>query len=341
MEFLETKFPTNEQIAQMKVLYDSLNNVSIVQHPLWPGLSHFNSTRFFLIYDSGKVLAYTRIIESSLSRLKFIKTAEIRFGPISRSVDSTQTLLQFIIDWYSKNNYSKILIQFPFNFKSADVINEISSRVKLVGQKATILIDLSNGIESIALNYTTNLKRNLKKAAVLKLEVREIISDDEVQSFWKVYQKMSGVREINFYTNSDLNTIFDFLKSNSLGSLIGCFNEQKQIVGGLLLIRQGNKSEYFLGATDPDYRDIPQAHLTHHFAMKYLIEQGVKYYDFGGYRIDPDETSQLFNINRFKLQFSKNIVHYPSKIEISLNAPFNAIEDVYLKLAGLSKKAAA
>ena len=333
MEFLETKIPTNEQVAQMKVLYDSLDNVSIVQHPLWPTFSDFKSTRFFLICNGGAVLAYTRVIESSLSYLKFIKTAEIRFGPISGNNDSVQMLLEFITDWYIKKNFSKLLIQLPLDFKSEDFIKEISSRVKTIGQKATILIDLSNGIANIESNYSTNLKRNLRKASSLKLEVKEIVTSEEVQSFWNVYQKMTGVRKINFYTNADFNAIFNFLQSNNLGSLIGCFNDEGIILGGLLLIKQGNKHEYFLGATDPDYRDLPQAHLTHHFAIRYLIDQGVKYYDFGGYRINPDETDQLYNINRFKLQFSKNIIQYPPKIEISLSASFNAIADIYLKLA--------
>ena len=110
------------------------------------------------------------------------------------------------------------------------------------------------------------------------------------------------------------NGINSFIHENNKGFIEYIF-EGENLVGGLIIIYQGNSARYYKGATDPERRDISILHLGLYEAMKYSKANGCTMFDLWGYNHFADENDQVYFINQFKNGFSERFYLFSKKNE--------------------------
>ena len=332
MIFSHTTAPSEQQKVEMLELYNRKDNVSIIQNPFFP-LNIKSSLTYFFFEKQNDIVTYCIVNESILSKLKFIKYATIYFGAIGNSEEIENELLENIVKFYKKSKFTFIYFQ-PFMGRIPTIFKMTYKCFTIeADKKATLLINLKAEVTSIEQNFSNHLKRNIRKGEKLELQIKEISSDYEIALFCEIHEKMSVKRDVFHYSKSDLKEIIDFIRNNNSGFLIGCYTKENVLIGGLIGLAQGNKLEYYIGATHPDYRHLPQSHLTHFLAIKKSKELGFSFYDFGGFGLNKTEEDQVFHINKFKLSFSNNIIEFVAPLEIRFSFIKKIIYLIYLKLA--------
>ena len=76
-----------------------------------------------------------------------------------------------------------------------------------------------------------------------------------------------------------------------------------ELQGAGILLWSENRSAYYMFGGSAVKPHAGAMNLLHWSAMKLMKERGVKYYDFVGARINPDEGSKYEGIQRFKSRF--------------------------------------
>jgi lipid II:glycine glycyltransferase (peptidoglycan interpeptide bridge formation enzyme) len=198
-------------------------------------------------------------------------------------------------------------------------------------ETGSLIIDLSQDLENITQSYSTNLKRNLKKAEKLGLIIKELDSENEFNDLNVIYNKLYNHRKIKLSNKNFTLDIIELIQRNKLGFTIGCF-EKETLIGGAVLLENNNRIEYFIGATNPEYRHLPILHAVFQHAIIKSKQNGYSYFDLGGIVFTKDD-KQLNNITSFKYQFSKQIIRYNHDFEFILSKKRKCIQNIYLNLS--------
>lgn len=330
IEIFHTKFLNNDDLNSVRELYRELNYVSIYQDVDFVMLQE-NKNIFFLLKNNNKLLAYCIISENHLSKFSFIKTAYLNYGIISKEIEFEEKLFDFIINYLKKEKYTELILDFYLNkFTFRKYIKNIKPITNL--KRATILIDLFENMDEIESNFSKDLKKNLKRAQNLNIEVREVQNDSEVEYLCVLQKKMSFKRNVFHYSDELFKKIlYNFFKSEK-ATIFGCYYDEI-LIGGIVVVYQGNRAEYFIGVTDPEFRKIPQSHMTNYIAIKDSKKRGFKYYDMGGIVLNSKESDQIFHITNFKFNFSKNTSNYFPKSKIVYNHFLSILKTIYLRIA--------
>ena len=317
--------PSNSEIQEMSLIFKTIDDVSIYQTPDI-SIDSLNKRFFYIKNHENKISSYCIVRESSLNKLKCIKTAQIYFGVITNEIVQKNNLINYIIDYYKSKKFTEILFLY-LNETFKYNINEKKKYLDNL-ERGTLLINLNSGFEKIKINFSKHLKRNIKKGIQLNLEIKNI-EENDIHIAYDIYREMSNKREINFISKSEFYNLYQY--SNKNGFNIGCFYNKK-IIGGMFCIIQGNRIEYFIGFTDTNYKHLPQSHLTFYNAIEMSTKLKVKYFDMGGAVKDIDENSQIHNINKFKLGFTKEFISYQKSEKIELTRSALLIKNIYFKL---------
>ena len=320
-----TKIDTDLKL-KLESFYSNSENVSIHQHPSFPLNNKKINKRCFVLEDDNEIKAYCFSSESKLSKLPFIQLSKINFGPISISNEFSKLLMDNITQYYKKS-FTELIIDPLINDQL--LIKEVEIKKS---NKGTLLIDLKKELSEIENDFSTILKKNLKRGYKLPMLIEPITSKTEIEDFSEVYMKMSASRGLNHYSKDEIMQIVEFVVKTDSGIALSCHYEDK-LIGGVVCIRQGNRMEYYLGFTDPEYRKLPQSHLTLFESIKTSKNKGIEIFDMGGIIFDANENDQLFHVSNFKRHFSKNEIRFNSETTIKFNSFKSLLKKVYYKLA--------
>ena len=326
IEYYKADTTINRNI--LKELYDINDVKSIYQHPDYSENNNLASY-LFILKEKNITKSYCFVSEFTLSKLKFIRHCKIKYGAIGQEKYS-DILNSEIIKHYKKNKYTSISY-IPFENTIFEKIKTVNNILASKRETGTLIIDLHKDLENIAKSYSTNLKRNLKKAEKLGLKIKELNTENEYNDLNTIYNELFNHRKINLSNkNFTLDTIH-FIQQNNLGFTIGCF-ENETLIGGAVLLENNNRIEYFIGASNPAYRHLPILHAVFQQAIIQAKQNGYTYFDLGGI-VFTKEDEQLNNITSFKYQFSKEIIRYNHDFELILSKKRKWIHNIYLNLS--------
>ncbi len=331
IEFKNALSDIEKQNAQR--LYQQLNDVSIFQLISFPALTSANNKLKYVLAINAEesLVGYCVMTEAHSNSLPFIKTAKIQYGPVCEKTEVEVSMLNEIYDYYKTLGYSSIEIQLRHlaGLESEKIVAEASKHFSFYhkynkNNRCTIHIDLTKTIDEIQKDFANVLLKNIRSAINKNVKVRLAVLDEEIKEFASLYMKMGNKRGTIHYTETYLFDLCKFLIETQNGFLLCSFADEKMIGGGLF-INQGDKTEYQIGATDPDFKKIPASHLVLFEAIKHAKETGRKIFDMGGIGFYATPADQIYNINQFKENFSKNYVFYTKVLYVDMK-PF------YLKL---------
>jgi lipid II:glycine glycyltransferase (peptidoglycan interpeptide bridge formation enzyme) len=194
-------------------------------------------------------------------------------------------------------------------------------------------VSLGEEPEVILKSFSENHRRSVKKAVTQGIEFRRI-GPGEVGAFADGYVRMYRHRQLNVDPEQTLRSfeqLHRFLGETGKGFFMGAFREG-MLLGGLIVIYQGETAFYYKGYIDHEQRQSPINHAAFYQAMLQARSDGLRWFDLGGYAVDTTD-EQLININKFKDGFKGVLVSFPPTKMIGLRKLTGTLERL-LKIAG-------
>ncbi len=145
-----------------------------------------------------------------------------------------------------------------------------------------LIEDLSN-IKAIFQNFSTNVKRNIKKGADLNVE----ISDDTSVLYQLAQNSLARTgSKLNFSLNT-LNVLYSAIKKNQSGQIFQVKNLDNQVLASVLIVWDREKA-YFLLSGDDKKHPSASTVLIWEILQKMSVK-GIPTFDFEGSMLEPVE----------------------------------------------------
>ena len=277
------------------------------QHPDWACLHHADEFVGIGTLLKGQLMAWTLVRIRRIPILRLVKYFAGR-GPV---VGNISALSQHLIDLVQVLSGDGLyLAMHPYQFEGSAA--EIEAALLLGGgvidsgaeqyYRDTLVIDLTQNLESIRANFRKSVIRQLNKSARVGVTVVEMDSDSDRQQFVTDYTAAMVAKQIAVPDNFQ-QQLGRFATPEAGFGLQALWRGQR--VAGIGLVGCGSTITYEWGYTsaDPEHRSLPLHHALQWQAIQQAKALGYHRYDLGGYWSDLGATNP---INRFKLGLSSN-----------------------------------
>ena len=168
----------------------------------------------------------------------------------------------------------------------------------------TVVVELDNSIDNLKEGLASHLKRQLKKAEKENINIRRAKKQDDISQFINAYNNFSAQRDLQ-QISSDLSPLlFDNIFKDEKRGGVWFAERNNKILAGAAVVVSGKRAvfEWGYSCLDKKTQNLPASHCLHWSIINWAKEQGLTYYDLGGYNADQGEE---YGLNRFKLGFSK------------------------------------
>ena len=323
------------QTDQVQALYADIEFSSIEQFPGFTEAAYPDEkTIHALMFSNDKLTGYAQI------RIKKRLFASVYFGPIVKNEHEYEELVKRIKK-YCRNNWIPVLKIFPPEFTRKYTLlfwNKLRDDTEFETSEnefnwATLLLNIKLPDNLILKKIAVNHQQSIKKAKKLGLTTN-ILDINDLPLFNKQYCEMYDSRKLNI--NPELNLkkftqLFHFFKNNNKGFFMGIWLNN-QLIGGACIAYENNVAFYLEGYSHPEYRKLPIGHLALNESIKMARDNGLNYFDFGGYALNAKEDDQLYNINKFKEGFRGELITYPKTISFYTFFPAKWLYQLFLML---------
>jgi hypothetical protein len=160
----------------------------------------------------------------------------------------------------------------------------------------TFVLDLAPSIDELRKNLDAKWRNHLKRSEKNGLDVIAGTGSCEYQVFCEIYNQMR--RRKTFETTVDVEEfgrIQENLPERQRMRILICQNRGAP-VAGLVTTAMGDSAIYLLGATNDEGLRLQGAYLLQWTMIKWLRENGIRWYDLGG--IDPERNPGVYSFKR-------------------------------------------
>lgn len=318
------------EAEKIKQFLNSIDNFSILQYPGWEDrfIDRKKSYNYFIASNRDEIVGYAMVV------VLLNKICRISFGPVTDNKETAVKLIEFILDYYKKTSIARVDIQYGLgvSHEASFVQYKIASKYNTsfyygVKNKSTIVLDLSLTEEALLKNLSKGHKSAVKKAVKSNLTTKAITCAGEFENYVNGYIQMYQSRKLSVNvqeTKQKFFNYFDLITKDGLGFILGVYSEENKLLGGCTIVYQKNTAIYYNGFSDPELRTIPINHLTLFEAIKKSKEEGMSFFDFGGYNFFVKPGTQVYNINIFKKGFCADAFYFfPPIMQVHLK-PFQS-----------------
>lgn len=300
---------------------DSFSYIPYQQFPSYPSIEGLKASSF-IAREGEKVIGWVQVIE------KKNMLAAIEFGPLAKDIAVAASLLQHVLQQYRRSLFT-LFRWMPYWFGREvydELIKQISASFNFQDDPGSLVhwsskrITLMETEEGILKKFSENHRRNIKKGLTFSIECREITEQAMVAKFTEGYVNMYRHRKLSIDTGATANSfnrLHQYLTTSGKGFFMGAFREGV-LLGGLIIIFQGDTAFYHKGYIDHEQRQIPINHVAFYQSILHSKNSGLAWFDFGGYDSETKD-EQLVNINKFKDGFKGELVQFPPSRIIGLN----------------------
>lgn len=310
---------SKKEILIINEFYNSIDHISIDQYIKWAEITVSKKKCYFSFFDKNKLIGYCIAYEK-------MRYAYVSFGPISINKSNIPLMIELMFNHYKKLNFGRLIIQPGWSIlESPQIFDEIAkkTRFKLDNKNnwQSININLNKSNDEILFNFSSNHKRSIKKAYKIGLTTKLITEKNDIENLSDIYKLMCQNRKIISPLNDPKNTFIEinnFIKKNKKGFIIGVFDNKNNLLGGIIIVFQGNTAFYYFGAASPNFKKLPILHIAFFEAIKISKNNRLNIFDFGGYSKKGEK--QMLGINRFKDGFRGTKINYPELIILKPNS---------------------
>jgi hypothetical protein len=236
----------------------------------------------------------------------------------------TQMLGLFSTSGISAENMKSFIKQIPAKYKYVELnlntFNRVTDASFEMKEGVTHLIDMIRPYDSISANYSTQTKRNLKKAFASSLTVSKGISPLKIIALYKENRGKKYSYSAAHYTM--LNKLMQACIKKDMGQVWGVYDKERELCAGAFFL-ESNKRTIFLfsGANDKAYDTQAMT-----FLINRYIEENVQrnlVFDFEG-SMDKD-------LARFYKGFGSKEVHFLQLRKNNLPGPVKWLKELQFK----------
>ncbi len=229
----------------------------------------------------------------------------------------TQQLGIFSQSHLTEDIVAEFLEAIPKNYKFIEINlnthNKINKDAKHFHPWKTHHLDLIKPYEKIVAHYSTNLKRNLKKANDSSLNVVESIKPEDVIRIFREH-KGKGLSNLNDTDYNMLRRMVYVMIYKRSAKVMGVFDEKNTLCAGAFFVISGKKVIFYFSATNEQAKK--------NAAMPFLIDHFIKK-QAGSHLTLDFEGSNDPNLARFYKSFGSEEVSYLHYKKSRLNPLFN------------------
>lgn len=337
MGFCIKKKLNNDEYDNVVTFLNSLSFYCIEQHPDWNVKVEKYKHNFFLNTDEkGNINCFGNILLSHGP----LKTASINFGPAFNDYKVLTKAIAFLHSYFSSRKFIFFSIQLgTYKNNQTELLEyninkdfKVKYYFKPGNLWSSVYIDLSRSENEILKSFSNGHRRRINNS-FSKNGITVKVKNDEVclQSFIRLYIKMYKLKNLPYTENEitdSFNNLNSFIYENNKGFMIYIF-QKDDLVGGMMIVYQGNSARVYKGATDPERRDIPISHSGIFEAIKLCKAEGFLSLDLWGYNHFASKNDPVYSINEFKKGFSDSFTFFPKRMNFVLN-PLNY--NIYLLL---------
>ena len=312
---------SEEDVTKLTAWYNSLEHVSIEQHPLWRNSTEAGTYCYFIGSHNDIITCSAVISENRKMRISY---AAVDFGPLFSNNETLIESIQAIFDYYRRKGFTALSVQpgWPISNDSEYIEYRISKILPLQhlfdrNNWSSIVVDLSQDEERLVRNLSKGHKSDIKKAKKSGLTVTDTFDEKDFDDFTAIYTKMHrqrGLAENDQGSAVYLKKIRLFFQSQNSGTFFLVKDGNGEVLGGIVIVFQNKTVRYLKGAADPEIRNLPILHLAIWEAIVKSKNEGFAFFDLWGYNHFVDEKDQVFFINRFKKGFGGHFTFYPKKM---------------------------
>lgn len=307
---------TESLVESLKKFYYSFPLVHIEQYPGWDIIEgNGEVVRYCIATEDRQLKGYVMVREHKKIEARIIH------GPLCKNADEAIEIILEVIRYYKTKNYLslQVLLGIGAGMEATYLQYSLFKKNRFSWHfdkfnKGTLLLKLSGkSNEALFKSFSESHRQSIKKSVANNLVCKVLQSSGEIDAFADGYYQMLGRRRMRSSAEKCKRTIaaiYDWLQTGKIGFFMGVF-EKAQMIGGVLILYRGEMAECYYFFSLPDKRKQPINHLTFYEAIKRVKQEGIPYFDFGGYFIFVKENDQVFHINQFKKGFHGEYFFYP------------------------------
>ena len=193
--------------------------------------------------------------------------------------------------------------------------------LKQVQPRATFILDLERGLESILMGFEEKTRYNIRLAEKKGVTVKEDTGAKGIEIFCDLYRETSRRDQFMVHPPVYYRKMREVLFSAGLGTNFIAYYEGKPIAA-VIIFSFGKKIWYMYGASASEYRNVMPNHLLHWEVIKWAKNRGYTQYDLWGIPVKPDESHPLYGVYRFKKGFNGAAVKYIGAYDFPYSALF-------------------
>ncbi len=244
----------------------------------------------------------------------------------------TQQLGIFSKSLLTEEVVQNFLDAIPSKFKHIDINLNTFNKLDQAARSTTLWLnhelDMISPYEKLASAYSSNLKRNLKKATASKISVIKNIKPDYIIN---IFKSNKGKQLIALHDNDYqlLKRLVYLMIYKGVAETVGAFDENNELCAGAIFVYSKKKVIFYFSATN----ELAKASA----AMPLLIDTFIR--ENSGKHLTLDfEGSNDPNLARFYKGFGAKELYYPHYEKNSLNPVLRAGFEMFRNLKNISNR---
>lgn len=229
---------------------------------------------------------------------------------------------------FSKNKLSPKIVEnflenIPSHFKFVEInlnsFNKISSAKTESVVNKNYVLDLINPYEKIAIKYTTNTRRNLKKSQKNNLSISKNIKPEELIQLFRS-NRGSRLKKWNDSHYNILQRIMYTAIYKGKGMLYGVYTEFNELCAAAFFLKNNNRLIFLFSGADESARE--------NGAMTLLLDSVIKEYASSRTVFDFEGSNDV-NLARFYRGFGAKKISYPGLRINNFSFPLKQLFKIY------------
>ena len=236
----------------------------------------------------------------------------------------TQQLGLFSIKHITEKDVAHFLSKIPAEYKYLEMnLNEqnpVSSTLFELSQGVTHLLNLNADYKNILANYSTQTKRNLKKAQTNSLSVKKDVAPKKIIELFRANKGKEFSHDGSQY--AVLDKLMQACIKKGVGQLWGTSSNENELCAGAFFLQSNGRAIFlFSGVNEKGYEAQAMTFLMNSFIEEHAGSNLV--FDFDG--------SSDTNIARFYSGFGSEKVNFTKIRKNTLSQPLKLIKEIQFK----------
>ncbi|PIO08344.1 hypothetical protein COU59_01825 [Candidatus Pacearchaeota archaeon CG10_big_fil_rev_8_21_14_0_10_34_12] len=153
-------------------------------------------------------------------------------------------------------------------------------------------------------DFSRITRKGVKKAQKSGLELREINTNEELKSFYKLYFKNMKDFGTPQHSHDFFRNLMDLMKGKFKG--LNCYKEGK-LIGSLIILYSKDYAYAAYNVSEKDFLIYQPNDLIHWELIKWCAKKRIKYFDFGQCNANSEEGTHDAGIFKFKKKWGGEI----------------------------------